>query len=194
MFPEIGTNFFTPCKMLYSFWKECCSLWKSQQWPKIIKPPATPPEITFNKLAFQCTPNGPDVLISGKSSFGPTYKNLVKLILKMYLQKHLWISVMPQDLDSGYWVIEKCIIFPAKLTSGLLLSLIEADVDNLQRRTLKNGVREQVHLIPREKELKNEMLRKKIYRRLCSLKKGTARNEYKLSPLSKSRAFLENLL
>lgn len=39
-------------------------------------------------------------------------------------------------------------------------------------------MREQVQLIPREKELKSEMLRKKkkkekIYRHLCSLMKGT---------------------
>lgn len=62
MFPKIGKNFFSPCKILYSFWKECYSFWKSQEWPKIIKPPATPPEVTFNKLAFQFISKWPDVL------------------------------------------------------------------------------------------------------------------------------------
>lgn len=42
--------------------------------------------------------------------------------------------------------MEKCIIFPAKLTNGLLLSLIMADTDNLQSIKRNNGEREQVHL------------------------------------------------
>lgn len=40
--------------------------------------------------------------------------------------------------DSGYWVTEKCIIFPVKLTTGLL-SLAKADT--IQRLNLKSGER-----------------------------------------------------
>lgn len=57
-------------------------------------------------------------------------------------------------LEPGFRLLghREMYLFPAKLSNCLLLSLIKAEVDNLQRRNLKNGEREQVHLIPRERK------------------------------------------
>ena len=75
---------------------------------------------------------------------------------------------------------EKFIIFPAKLTGLLLLSLIKANIDNLQRLNIKYGEREQAQLIPREVELKDEPLRKKNYICLCSLISSTIQMNIKV--------------